>query len=128
MKPDQPLRTHLRYCRTLVASGVSGLRSGRDSYLNGHPLSNVLTQSARASLSLAAVGASAGLLPFCLNVRRGDIPKAVTLGVIGSAIGFLASFVWETRGLTGGMSRSALKQLGALRDEHWLERHPIDYA
>jgi hypothetical protein len=26
------------------------------------------------------------------------------------------------------MGRSSLKQMGAVRDQHWLERHPIDYA
>jgi hypothetical protein len=25
-------------------------------------------------------------------------------------------------------ARSSLKQMGAMRDQHWLERHPIDYA
>jgi hypothetical protein len=26
------------------------------------------------------------------------------------------------------MGRTSLKQMGAVRDQHWLERHPIDYA
>ena len=62
MKQDGSSKTYLRYGRTLVKSGVSGLRSGGESHLNGQPLSAVLTRSARASLSLATIGACAGLL------------------------------------------------------------------
>jgi hypothetical protein len=127
MKPDGSSRTYLHYGRTLVKSGVAGLRSGRESHLNGQPLSAVLTQSARASLSLATVGACVGLLRFYVSGRR-RLPKTVAWSVIGSAIGFCAGFAWKTRELTASMGRSSLKQIGAVRDEHWLERHPIDYA
>jgi hypothetical protein len=48
--------------------------------------------------------------------------------MLGSAIGFCAGFAWGTRELTGSMGRASLKQMGAVRDQHWLERHPIDYA
>jgi hypothetical protein len=128
MKPDGSSRTYLRYGRTLVKSGVSGLRSGRESHLNGQPLSESLTQSARASLSLATVGACAGLLRFYVRGRRGRVPKTIAWSAIGSAIGFCAGFAWKTRELTASMGRSSLKQMGVVRDEHWLQRHPIDYA
>ena len=47
MKPDRSSSTYLRYGRTLVKSGVSGLRSGGESHLNGQPLSAVLDPSLR---------------------------------------------------------------------------------
>ncbi len=128
MKPDGSSSTYLRYGRTLVQSGVAGLRSGRESHLNGQPLSAVLTQSARASLSLATFGACVGLLRFYGAGRRGRLPKTVAWSVVGSAVGFCAGFAWKTRELAASMGRSSLKQMGAVRDEHWLERHPIDYA
>ena len=104
------------------------MRSGRESHLNGQPLSEVLTQSARASLSLATIGACVGLLRFYVRGRRGRLPKTVAWSAVGSAIGFCAGFAWKTRKLTASMGRGSLKQMGAVRDEHWLERHPIDYA
>ena len=128
MKPDRSSPHYLRYGRTLVKSGVSGLRSGRETHLNGKPLSAVLTESARASLSLATIGACAGLLRLYVSDRRGRVPKTVAWSVLGSAIGFCAGFAWKTRELTASMGRASLKQMGAVRDEHWLERHPIDYA
>jgi hypothetical protein len=45
-----------------------------------------------------------------------------------SVIGFAAGFAWKTRDLTESMGRSAAKQMGVVRDQHWLDRHPIDYA
>ncbi len=128
MKPDTSSSRYFRYGRTLVQSGVSGLRSGRETHLNGRPLSSVLNQSARASISLATIGACAGLLRLYVSNRRGRVPKTVAWSVLGSAIGFCAGFAWKTRDLTTSMGRSSLKQMRVVRDEHWLERHPIDYA
>ena len=75
-------------------------------------------------MSVAAIGACAGLLRF----RRRSISRTVAYGVAGSAIGFVAGFTWKTRDLTASMARSALKEMGAVRDEHWIEKHPVNYG
>ena len=128
MTPQEAMRSNLRYGRDLFRSGVAGLSSGREAGLNGQALSNVLAQSARASLGLATLGACAGLLRYYLPARRGRIAKTVACGLVGSAIGFVAGFAWKTRDLTESMAHSAAHQMGVVRDQHWLERHPIDYA
>ena len=87
MKLDVSLKTDLRYGRRLAEFAVSGLRCGRDSSLNGQPLSTVLSQSARESLSLAAIGAFGSLLPYCLRHRQVPISKAIAGGVMAGAIG-----------------------------------------
>jgi len=122
------LKSNLRYGRELVKSGACGMSSGRENYLDGRPLKSVLAQSARASLGLAALGACAGLVGYCVPSRRGRLAKTVACGVAGSALGFAAAFAWGTRELTGSMTRSATKHMGVVRDERWLSRHPIDYA
>jgi hypothetical protein len=127
MKPDGSM-TYLRHGKTLVRSGVSGLRSGRESHLNGQALSSVLGPSARASVALATIGACAGALRSCASRRRGRLSKTIAWSALGSAIGLCAGLAWKTRELTASMGRSSLKQMGMVRDEHWLERHPIDYA
>jgi hypothetical protein len=43
-------------------------------------------------------------------------------------IGLVVGLAWKTRELTASMGRSALKEMNAVRDQHWLENHPIDYA
>ncbi len=128
MKVQQSLRSNLRYGQHLVESGMSGLSSGRQAHLNGQPLSDALGRAARASLGLAVFGTCAGLLRYSFPARRDSISKAITCGVAGGAMGLLAGLAWKTRDLTGSMTRAAAKQMGAVRDEHWLDRHPIDYA
>ena len=128
MQPQKSFRSNLRYGRKLVKSGVSGLSSGREAHLQGQTLSKALAQSARASLGLATLGACAGLLRYYLPARRGRVAKTVACGIVGSAIGFVAGFAWKNRDLTESMARSAAKQMTVVRDEHWLDRHPIDYA
>src|ERR1039457_704973 len=81
MKPDGYSAAYLRYGRILVKSGVSGLRSGQASHLQGQPLSQALTQSARASLSLATLGACAGLLRVCVSDRRRRLPRTIKWSV-----------------------------------------------
>ena len=128
MQSKKAVGTYLRYGRSLANSGAAGMRSGRDAYLNGKPLGAVLTQKARASLGLAAIGACAGLLQCFVSGRDRRIPKSIALGAVGSAIGFFAGFTWKTRDLTASMVQGAARNMGSVRDERWLERHPIDYA
>jgi hypothetical protein len=128
MKPNEKVKDRLQYGRALVNSGLSGLRNGRDSHLQGQPLSEVLTTSSRGALGLAAIGTCAALIGSCFSGRRHRSAKAVGFGVAGSAIGFILGLTWKTRELTACMGRSAMKEMGAVRDEHWLRSHPIDYA
>ncbi len=128
MKPDTKFKNGLQYGRALVNSGLTGLRSGCDEHLQGQPLSGVLGDSARGAIGLAAIGTCAALVGSCFSGRRHRSVKTVGFGVMGSVIGLAIGLAWKTRELTGSMGRSALKQIGTVRDEHWLETHPIDYA
>jgi hypothetical protein len=128
MQSDKAVETYIRYGRSLANSGAAGMRSGRETYLDGKSLGTVLTQQARASLGLAAIGACAGLVQCFVSGRRRRIPLSLALGAVGSAIGFVAGFTWKTRELTASMVQGAAKNMGVVRDQHWLERHPIDYA
>jgi hypothetical protein len=124
---EETLKENLHYAKALAHSGMSGLRRGRDSQLEGHCLAEVLARSALASLSLAAIGACAGLFSFRRFNRR-NLSRTVAFGVAGGTIGFAAGFTWKTRGLTPSMARGALKEIGTVRDERWIAKHPIDYA
>src|SRR5579883_3274757 len=128
MTGQQSLRSNLEYGRQLVKSGVAGLSRGRDEHLQGQPLSEVLVRSARASLALTALGACAGLLRYYLPAGRARLAKTIACSLVGSTIGFAGAFTWKTRALAESMGRSAVQQMSAVRDQHWLDRHPIDYA
>ncbi len=122
------MKQSIRYGRRLVASGLSGLRSARRAQMDEQRLAEALTQSACASLALAAIGTCAGLLRSYLRGRRGQLTRTAAYGVAGGAIGFCAAFIWKTRDVSDSMARSALKNMRGVRDERWLQRHPINYG
>src|SRR5271167_4002316 len=99
MKPDGRVRSRLQYGRKLVNSGLSGLRSGRDSHLQGQPFSEALTDSARGALGLAAIGTCAALVGSYFSGRTHRRAKAVGFGVMGSVIGLAVGLAWKTREL-----------------------------
>jgi hypothetical protein len=49
-------------------------------------------------------------------------------GLLGGAVGFGAGVVWKSRRLVASAANSALRNIGKVRDEHWLTKHPINYA
>ena len=120
---------NVRYGRSLVTAGITGIRAGQDSARGEQPLSKITAEAAQRSLMLAAVGACAGLLSsYLLHHRDKRISKAVALGSVGSALGFIAGFSWKTRDVTSRVVHSAAREVRRARDEHWLELNPIDYA
>jgi hypothetical protein len=54
--------------------------------------------------------------------------RTFVFGLLGWAVGLGIGTVWQSRGLTTAAAERALKNIGRVRDEHWLETHPIDYA
>jgi len=48
--------------------------------------------------------------------------------MLGGAIGFALGVAWQSRRLAASMTSAALGGMGKVRDEHWLEKNPIDYA
>lgn len=87
-----------------------------------------LRKAARNALKPAAVGACLGILSGYRGDRHKSIGKILGLGFVGSLIGFASGVAWESRDLTSSVAGSALKSIGQVSDEHWLEKHPIDYA
>ena len=117
-------RYELDYGRRLVNSGVEGARTGGEEFLHGEPLAPVLCESARGALGFAAAGACIALLG---KGNKSGI-RALPRGICGAAIGFGLGLAWRSRHLGASVASAAWKKIGRARDEHWLERHPIDYA
>jgi hypothetical protein len=121
-------QSEVEYGRKVLDSGLEGARSGREAFLNGRPLTPFLSESVRKALRPAAVGACLGLLASCPGSRRRPAGRKLLLGLLGGVIGFGAGMVWENRRLTACVVSGALGSIERVRDEHWLEKHPIDYA
>jgi hypothetical protein len=121
-------KSEVEYGRRVLDSGLEGARSGREAFLNGRSSIPFLRESVRKALKPATLGAFLGVLGSCPAKRRTSAGRVLGFGLLGGAIGFAAGVIWESRRLTASVASGALKNMGRVRDEHWLERHPIDYA
>jgi len=117
----------LDYARKLIDSGLQGAGYGRERFFDTEPLAPFVNHSARRALQGAAVGACIGLLGSRLN-RNGKSSRAMAYGALGGAIGFGIGLAWGTRRFTSSVAHGVLDNVNTVRDEHWLEKNPIDYA
>ena len=120
------LGSSLAYGRELVSAGISGIRIGEHEF-GEESMESLVTTSARDSVKTALAGAFLALIPLMARRRR-CLSRAIALGALGSAVGFCAGFGWKTRSVASCLAHSAAKEVGRVRDQHWLEHHPIDYA
>jgi hypothetical protein len=128
MELGEWVKSNVDYGKRLVGSGIDGARSGQEEFLNGESLAPFLSESVKSALLPAAVGACVGMLvgyPIC---RKKSPSVTWAYALIGCAIGLGSGMAWKSRHLGASVAGSALKNIGRVRDEEWLSRHPIDYA
>jgi hypothetical protein len=121
-------KSNADYGRRLLDSGLEGARSGEEAFLDGKLLTPFLSESVRSALKPAALGACIGVLGSYAGYRQKSITRTLAYGLLGGAIGLGAGVAWESRRLTASVADGALRNIGRVRDEHWLTKHPIDYA
>jgi hypothetical protein len=128
MSHSQSANSRIKYGRKLVDAGINGIRNGQNSARGEQTLGKLAADAAMDSLALAAIGACIGLLRAQFSEKRDRPANAIVLGALGSVLGFCVGFGWKTRKVTSSVAHSAARELRRTRDEHWLERNPIDYA
>lgn len=129
VKIGEWLKSEVEYGRDLADSGWQGARSARDSMLHGEAGRAILSRSARASWAPTVMGAGFGALCGLLAQRKKpNTTVVVAMGFVGSVVGFTAGVAWETRQLSSGMARGAMRGIGSTRDSHWLSKHPINFG
>lgn len=128
MKAGEWSKSTADYGRKLLHGGREGAALGRESYLHGKHMTSFFNQSARTAVKPAVLGACIGLLSAYPANRNRSARRAFACGLLGCAVGFTVAVAWQSRRLAGSIASGAMKKIGRLRDEHWLERHPIDYA
>lgn len=121
-------KSEVEYGRKVLNSGLAGARYGRETFLEGKSLTPFLCKAVRNASRPAAAGAILGVLGSFPGTRNRSANRALTLCFLGGAIGLGVGIAWQSRRLTASVADGALKNIGRVRDEHWLERHPIDYA
>ncbi len=123
------LKSEVEYGRDLADSGLQGARTARDSMLQGEHVGTVLSRSARDSWAPSVMGAGVGALCALIAQRRKpNTAVVIALSFVGSFVGFTAGVAWETRQLSSGIARGAMRSIGSTRDSHWLGKHPINFG
>lgn len=121
-------KSNAEYGRRLLDSGIDGARCGREGFLNGESLTPFVGESVRSALKAAVLGTCIGVVGSYPGSRQRSIARRLGYGLLGGAIGLGAGVAWKSRHLTSIVASSAFRNIGRVRDEHWLSRHPIDYA
>ena len=127
MTVQQWIESEVKYGRKVLDAGLEGTRSGREAFLKGRPLTPYLNNSFRKAVIPAAVGTCIGALGSAAGRNR-STGRVLAFALLGGAIGFGLGFAWESRRLTFSALANAFKKIDKVRDDHWFERHPIDYA
>lgn len=122
------VKSNVDYGRRLVDSGIEGARAGQDEFLSGKPLTPFLGESTKAAVLPAALGVCAGILLGYPFRRRKSAAVTLAYGLLGGVVGLGAGLAWKSRHLGVSVAGGAWKNIGKVRDEQWLTRHPIDYA
>ena len=128
MEQNSWSKSNADYGRKLFHAAVDGARSAQKAFLKGRPLAQYLEQSVQNAWIPAAFGLCVGLLAGYPATRRRACGKAAALGVAGGIIGFSAGVAWKNRQLAAKVASGAWENIETVRDEHWFETHPIDYA
>ena len=128
MTVQEWLVSEATYGRKVLDAGLEGTRSGQEAFLEGKPLAPFFSDLARKAVAPSILGACLVGLGSCLRRRDGSITRALQPALVGGAMSFALIMVWNSRKLTASALAGAFKKINKVRDEHWFERHPIDYA
>ena len=122
------VKSNVDYGRRLVDSGIDGARTGQEEFLDGKPLTPFLGESVKSALVPAAIGVCVGVLAGYPIWKKKSTGVTVAYGLLGGAIGLTTGLAWKSRHLSASVAGGAMKNIGKVRDEQWLSKHPIDYA
>ena len=121
-------QSEVDYGRKVLHSGLAGARSGRETFLHEKPFTPFLSGAVRKASMPALIGAIAGVVASHPRNRQTSACKALAYGFFGGAIGLAMGIAWHSRAFTACVTNSALRNMTTVRNEHWLDKHPIDYA
>ena len=117
-------RAELDYLRQLAGAGWNGINAARQDFEG--PVFEI--PKAGNLWTPAAVCAGIGLMSGKLLAKRQDRSTAAERGLLGGLVGSTAMLAWSSRRFARHATRKAIRSVNAVRDRHWLEANPIDYA
>jgi hypothetical protein len=111
-----------------VNSGLNGAKSGSDEFFKGKPVASLMTSSARSAVCPAVLGMLVGVFSAKVRNEKRSVNRSLVFGVAGCAVGFAAGVAWKNRQLAASVAQGAAKNIGRVRQEHWMEQNSIAYA
>jgi hypothetical protein len=112
----------------LIASTIkAGLSAGRKT-LKHEPATVFLAHAATESLKPMGVGVCLGLFFGLRKGHAATLSNVLVGSFVGGMLGFTGAILWKSRTATKAALRGAIKHVGFMRDQRWLEKHPITYA
>jgi hypothetical protein len=127
MKIFNSLESESAYFRKLVGAGLNAASTARTPTTN-QPLKPELAHAARTAWVPAVIGTAVGVLAVCLARKNRSVRDALVGGLVGGALGFGGGVAWASREVASSVVRQAARNVGVVRDEHWLERNPVAYG
>ena len=122
------IKDNIAYSKELWEAGIEGANEARREVLASEETTDMVTSAAQESWQPAALGVFVGAICGVLADDRKPIRGVIAGGLFGAVLGFAGSFAWKTRPLTTAMARKAGKNIGKVRDEHWLTKNPVNYG
>jgi hypothetical protein len=123
MNTLQWLGSDVSYIRHLAEAARNGVTSVWNA-----PCERTIAWRARNAGWLTAVGGLLGGIGALLIRRRKSGYRTAFGVLVGGATGYGSSVAWNSRAVTTAIGRNVMRKVNAVRDERWLEKHPIDYA
>ena len=121
-------RSSVGYGRKLVDSTITGVHTGEAPFLEEGRLEPYIATAIGRSLVPSAIGAAVGACCGYLTSDRRSPTRALGGAILAGIAAFGAGMLWETRDLAESVGSSVRVNVQRTRDEHWLAKHPIDYA
>jgi hypothetical protein len=116
--------SEIGYFKDLVGAGWEGVAEVRRE-LGGRVFER---QSKPSVWTPAAVGCAVGVLGTGMFKNRRSAPSLAIGAIVGSVVGLTAAGAWAARHFTRAATRRASHMVNQVRDAHWLEKNPINYA
>jgi hypothetical protein len=126
MRIPASLSSEFTYFRRLLAAGLNTAAADQDE--PDVTSRRVWVTATRSSWLPAVIGMAVGVSAVCLSDRTRSGRGAVLGALAGGALGFGGGVAWGSRDVTTTLVRHAAKNIGVVRDDHWLEKHPICYG
>ena len=119
------LKSDMAYLGDLLGAGIAGAKSS----WNGGDGSGLARRLKPAVYAPTLVGTTIGVLSALFRERGSrSAHRIVMRGLAGGALGFGGGVAWISRSQARAAARGAVKNINNVRDAHWLQKHPIDYA